>query len=138
MEAFLPLSELLILARKLYACRHTGVVVPYKMVDSSHREFGCHQNAGMWARDNPGCKVVHGWLVFDHEKTSRGLVPLVNFNPHSIIEGDDGDRYDVTPSHASQRYQFLDHEGDADDFIRIVQDNSLAILSYNTLTDRLA
>jgi hypothetical protein len=57
------------------------------MVDSSHREFGCHQNAGMWARDNPGCKVVHGWLVFDHEKTSRGLVPLVNFNPHSIIEG---------------------------------------------------
>lgn len=132
------LTELLFLARQLYARRHLGIVVPYKMVDSRYREFDCHQNAGIWARDNPGLKVIHGWMVFDHEKTSNGLVPLVNFNPHSIIEVDDGERYDVTPSRASQRYPFLDHEGHAADFIRIVQENLLAILSYNTLADRLS
>jgi hypothetical protein len=128
-------EELLMLARRLYARRQTGIVVPYTMVDSRHREFDCHQNAGTWARDKSGCKVVHGWMVFDHEKTSLGLVSLVNFNPHSIIETDDGERYDVTPSQASQRYPFLDHEGDADNFVRIVQDNSLSILSYNPMQD---
>jgi hypothetical protein len=131
-------EELLILARRLYARRHTGVIVPYKMVDASHPEFDCHQNAGLWARDNPGCKIVHGWMVFDHEKVSLGLIPLVNFNPHSIIQTEDGGRYDVTPSQASQRYPFLDHEGDADDFVRIVQGHSISILSYNTLTDELS
>ena len=74
-------------------------------------------------------------MVFDHERTSLGLVPLVNFNPHSIIETDDGERYDITPSRASQRYPFLDHEGDAENFVRIVQDNLLSVLSYNTTAD---
>jgi hypothetical protein len=128
-------DELLTLARRLYARRQAGIVAPYKMVDASHREFDCHGNAGTWARDNPGCKVVHGWMVFDYERTSRGLVPLVNFNPHSIIETDGGERYDVTPSRASQRYPFLDHEGDAESFVRIVTDNILAILSYNPAAD---
>jgi hypothetical protein len=134
-----PPTELLLLARRLYARRHSGIVVPYKMVDSRHREGNCHNNADLWAIENPDCKVIRGWMVFDHERTSLGLIPLVNFNPHSIIEADDGTRYDVTPnSRASQRYPFLDHEGDADDFIRIVEDNSLTILSYNTLADQLA
>lgn len=68
------------------------------MVDVNHQEFACHQNAGTWARDNPGGKVVHRWMVFDHERTSRGVLPLVNFDPHSIIETDDDERHDVTPS----------------------------------------
>lgn len=129
------MDELLTLAKRLYARRQTGIVVPYKMVDANHQEFACHYNADAWARDNPGCKVVHGWIVFDHERTSFGLVPLVNFNPHSIIETDDGERYDVTPSRASQRYPFLDHEGDAEQFMRIVLDDSLSTLSYNPLAD---
>ncbi|WP_369725167.1 hypothetical protein AB8Z38_11610 [Bradyrhizobium sp. LLZ17] len=129
------MDELLTLAKRLYARRQDGIVVPYKMVDETHREFECHQNAGTWARDNPGCRVVHGWMVFDHEKTSRGLVPLVNFNPHSVIETDGGERYDPTPSRASKRYPFLDHEGDPESFVRIVQGISLAILSYNPSAD---
>ena len=77
-------------------------------------------------------------LVFDYEKDTLGLVRLVNFNPHSISEADDGERYDVTPSRASQRYLFLNHEGKPDDFVRIVQGNSLSVLSYNTQSDSLA
>jgi hypothetical protein len=79
-------AEMLALARKLYTRRATGTVVPYKQLDSNHTEGQCHQNAGIWASDNAGWKVVHGWLVFDFERDTLGLVPLVWFNPHSVVE----------------------------------------------------
>jgi hypothetical protein len=86
-------------------------------------------------RDNSGCRPVHGWLVFDYEGTSRGLIPLVQFNPHTIVETDDGEGYDVTPSRASRRYPFLDHDGSREDFIRIVEGKSLVVFGYNPLMD---
>jgi hypothetical protein len=131
-------SELLMLARRLYARRATSIVVPYTILDPQHVEGQCHQNAGIWARDNPGWKVVHGWLVFDYERTSRGLWPLVQFNPHSVVEDSNGVRIDPTPSRASQRYPFLDHEGTTKDFIRIVQGISLVCINYNTLDDDIS
>jgi hypothetical protein len=131
------LTELLTIARRLYERRHSGIVVPYKMVDSRHTEGDCHQNAGWWARDNAGCEVIHGWLVFDHEKASGGLISMVQFNPHSIIQTENGERYDVTPSRASTRYPFLDHEGAHDDFVRIVESNSLSVITYNPSSDSL-
>jgi hypothetical protein len=130
-------ARLLLLARQLYRRRAAGIVIPYRNLDESHTEGQCHQNAGLWARENPGWKVVHGWLIFDYEKTSRGLVPLVNFNPHSVVEDPGGERFDPTPSRASARYPFLEHEGTAQDFIRLVQDNSLSILHYDVLADSL-
>jgi hypothetical protein len=105
------------------------------MVDSRYSKGDCHQNAGLWARDNAGCEVIHGWLVFDYEKTSGGLIPMVQFNPHSIIQAENGERYDVTPSRASIRYPFLDHEGTHDDFVLIVESNSLRVISYNPVSD---
>lgn len=77
-------------------------------------------------------------MIFDHEKASFGLVPLVWFNPHSVLEHSDGARIDPTPSRASQRYPFLEHEGSPDDFIRIVQGNSLIRIDYNTFDDDVA
>jgi hypothetical protein len=125
-------EELLMLGRRLYGRRQNGIVIPYKGVDASHRENDCHQNASTWARDHLGCKVIHGWMVFDIE---RAGFSLVIFNPHSIIETDDGERRDITPSGALQRYPFLDHEGDAADFVRIVYGNSVANLSYDPEQD---
>jgi hypothetical protein len=130
--------ELLVLARQLYARRASGIVVPHQMLDPQHLEGQCHRNAGVWARDNPGWKVVHGWLVFDHQKASFGLLPLVQFNPLSVVEDSNGVRVDPTPSLASQRYPFLDHDGEADDFIRIVQGISLVCINYNTLNDEIS
>jgi hypothetical protein len=131
------MSDLLLLARRLYRRRNSGNVVRYKMVDPRHTERDCHQNAGTWARVNPGNKAVHGWLVFDYESETAGPMPMVQFNPHTIIETEDGERYDVTPSRASRRYPFLDHDGSREDFVRIVEDNSLLVISYNPLTDCL-
>jgi hypothetical protein len=65
------------------------------------------------------------------------LISMVQFNPHSIIQADNGERYDVTSSPASTRYPFLDHEGDRDDFIRIVESYSLSIITYNPSSDGL-
>jgi hypothetical protein len=133
-----PENELLTLARRLYSRRATGVIVPYKMLDSRHVEWDCHQNAGIWTRDNPGWKVVHGWLVFDF--TLIPVLPLrfVRFNPHSVVEDKDGSRVDVTPSRASQRYLFLDHEGPPDDFIRVVQGNAMIHIDYDVSEDRFS
>jgi len=119
----LKMSELLLIARRLYERRYSGQIIPYKMVNPAHSEGECHQNAGLWAR---GCKAIHGWMVFDHERTSSGLVSLVQFNPHTIIETDSGDRFDITPSQASRRYPFLDHEGPREHFIQVVKGNSLS------------
>ncbi len=106
--------------------------MPYQMLDEAHPEGECHQNAGTWARDNPGWKVVHGWLVFDYEHATSGLLQQVWVNPHSVVQNPDGKHVDPTPSKASQRYPFLEHEGAADDFIRIVQGRGLIRIDYDT------
>jgi hypothetical protein len=126
------------LARRLYQRRASGIVLPYRMLDPDHSEGQCHQNAGKWARDNPGWKLIHGWLVFDYEKTSRGIIPQVSFNPHSVVEDEGGARIDPTPSRASQRYPFLEHEGAPADFIEIVQGHSLIRIDYNTLSNEVS
>ena len=131
------MSGLLLIARRLYERRYSGLIIPYKMVNPAHLEGECHQNAGLWARYNPGCKAVHGWMVFDHERTSGGLVSIVQFNPHTIIETDGGERFDVTPSQASRRYPFLDHEGPREHFIQLVEGNSLSVISYDPAADCL-
>jgi hypothetical protein len=130
------MSELLVLARRLYARRATGTVVPYRMLDPTHAEGQCHNNADRWAIDNPGWKPVHGWLVFDHE--AAGLLAIVQFNPHSVVEDSNGVLVDPTPSRASQRYPFLEHEGPREDFIRIVESISLTRIEYDTLSDSIS
>ncbi|MCK1407878.1 methylamine utilization protein MauJ [Bradyrhizobium sp. 76] len=106
------MDELLMLARRLYARRQAGIVAPTRwsiqiIKNSPVTTTLAHGHETILAAKS----FMVGWC-FDHERTSLGLVPLVNFNPHSInIETDDSERYDVTPSRASQRYPSLDHEG---------------------------
>jgi hypothetical protein len=76
-------------------------------------------------------------MVFDHERTSGGLVSLVQFNPHTITETDGGERFDVTPSQASTRYPFLIHEGPREHFIQVVEGNSLSVITYDPALDCL-
>src|SRR4051812_49166630 len=131
------MSELLQLARRLYERRATAMV-PYKMLDAGHVEGKCNQNAGSWVRDYPGWKIVYGWLVFDFESMSDGLLRVVRFNPHSVVESHDGERSDPTPSRASMRYPFLEHEGMPEDFTRIAQGDAVSILGYDVLADAKA
>jgi hypothetical protein len=131
-------NELLTLARRLYARRQTAAVVPYKMLDPGHLEGECHQNSERWARDNSGWKAIDGWLVFDYTSLEPLSLPLVQFNPHSVVEDENGTRVDVTPSRASQRYPFLEHEGPRDDFIRIVENISLIRIDYDVMNDDIS
>lgn len=128
-------GELLALARRLFARRDAAVVVPYRMLDPSHVEGRCHQNAGLWARNNSGWKVVHGWLVFDYTRLEPAILSMVQFNPHTIVENADGARFDPTPSRASKRYPFLEHDGSPDDFIRTVQAGFLVQINYHVSQD---
>lgn len=133
--AMTPEEQFLLLAQSLYQRKSTARVVAYRHVDDGYRENFCHANAADYAAKNPGWKVVHGWLIFDFEADTSGLLTIVRFNPHSIVENRDGERMDVTPSRASRRYPFLDHVGTPSDFARIVQDNWISVIEYDPRND---
>jgi hypothetical protein len=57
----------------------------------------CHNNTGRFVSENPGHKVVRGWMVFDHNKTTEALWPFCNFAAHSVVESPGGRLFDVTP-----------------------------------------
>jgi hypothetical protein len=118
------------LGTRLYARRQNGVVIPY--VEKHGAEWApeqnwCHANVSRWVAENPGCKAVHGWLVFD-------LFLWARFSAHSVAEEPDGTLIDITPSHASRRYPFLPHEGDANAFVRLIDELRIQDLDYETGT----
>lgn len=121
------------LSRQLYQRRHLGVLVPFgeRSIDGwrpAHHQ--CHNNADYWAIKNPGDKAVRGWLVFDYYTSSKGLIPVVQFTAHSIVEAADGTLFDLTPSHASQLYPFLRHEGSNEEFVELVETDQITNVYY--------
>ena len=105
--------DLLALMNSLYDRRQMAVVVPYEptsMKSDSPREDECHNNADRYVLENPDCKSIRGWLVFDN---ATALVfrsrPHFRFTSHSVVERADGRLSDPTPTQASQRYPFLRH-----------------------------
>lgn len=67
-------------------------------------------------------QTVYGWLVFDFDRDSWGMLPVCRFSAHTVIEDPAGRLFDITPSKASQRYPFLRHEGSDEEFEAIVAD----------------
>ena len=111
--------DLSALAKSLYQRRHAAVVVPYepRMMNWEPVEHACHNNTDRYVRENPGCKTIRGWLVFDFTLgASIGWPPFFRFTAHSVVEDADGRLFDLTPSKASQRYPFLQHERPASEF----------------------
>ncbi len=129
------MSELLLLSQSLYQRKSTAQVVAYRHVADGYLENFCHENAADYASKNSGWKVVYGWLIFDFEADTQGLLTVVRFNPHSIVENQGGERVDVTPSRASRRYPFLDHVGTPSDFARIVESNRISVIEYDPRND---
>ena len=86
--------DLLALMNSLYDRRLMAVVVPYEptsMKSDSPREGECHNNADRYVLENPDCKSIRGWLVFDN---ATALVfrsrPHFRFTSHSVVERADG------------------------------------------------
>jgi hypothetical protein len=72
----------------------------------------CHENVTIWIESNPQQKPIRGFLCF----TFDGLLGFVQFQPHTVVEVEDGTLIDITPNDASQEYPFLRHTGTADEF----------------------
>lgn len=126
--------DLQALGKRLYERRGEAVVVPFverSLDDWRPDERECHRNVDWWVMNNPGCKAVRGWLFFDMITTSEGLLKFVWFNSHSVVEEPNGKVIDITPSRASQRYPFIGHEGDEDDFTNLVDRRKIWRIEYS-------
>jgi hypothetical protein len=71
----------------------------------------CHENVRDWVKYNPQHKHVFGFVFFDLSRFG-----YVEFQPHSVIEMEDGTLVDITPHQASDDYPFLRHTGSDDEF----------------------
>ncbi len=111
------------LAADLYQRRKEGIVVPLVENDGPFQpeHHQCHKNADLWVLNNPGHRAVRGWLVFDFNYTSCGLIPFVQLQAHWVVESPDGTLLDITPSLASQRYPFVRHPGSEEGFVDLVE-----------------
>jgi hypothetical protein len=67
----------------------------------------CHANAKRYVAENPGCRVVGGWLLEDFADFSY-------FNAHSVVQTEDGSLLDPTPLRSV--CSFLPHWGTEDEF----------------------
>lgn len=119
------------LLKGLYRRLAEAVVAPFVGVsigDWKPSEGLCHHNVTAYVEEDKDCRAVRGWLVFNYNKDTMGLVPVVRFTAHSLVERKDGSLIDITPSRASQRYPFLRHDGTEDEFLRLVQENNIVNL----------
>lgn len=91
---------------RLYAMRQEAAVVPFvekELDDWKPAPRWCHDNVDRWVQENPGSKIVRGWVLFD----LVGLDGVFQFTAHSVVEQPDGTLIDITPTLASRPYRFL-------------------------------
>jgi len=128
------IEKLAEIGRQLYGRRYEGVVMPFVEKEGEGwrpAQCMCHANVDRWVAENPGCKGVRGWIVFD----MRGFTGAYQFTAHSIVEEADGTRIDITPARASRRYPFLKHDGDPEEFLSLICSLRMQDLDYEVATD---
>jgi hypothetical protein len=69
--------------------------------------------------------AVRGWLVFDMDTGSVGLVSVVRFAAHSVVRTQEEQLVDITPSPGAGRYPFIIHPGPREEFHNLVEHSSL-------------
>ena len=123
-------QELQAYGRRLFERRREGILVRPAAVsigDWGPSEHECHGNVTTWCQHNPqGHKPVRGWLYFDF-----GLIlPYVRFTAHSVVEQENGELADITPSQASQEYPFIRAEETEDAYAALIADGCLQHINY--------
>lgn len=111
-------------AADLWARRTEGVKVPYRRVQigsSVPQPNQCHGNAQIWVANNPKHRHVRGWLFFDLMR---------RFAAHSVVEDEDGQLIDITPTLAIDVYPFIRHVGDDQIFDWLVIENEVGNIDY--------
>ena len=117
-------------AARLYERRSEGIITG--VAEASNDDWTpskneCHANVTDWCEHYLGHKPVRGWLYFDFDN----LLPIVRFNAHSVIENENGELFDITPSKASQRYPFIRAEESEEEFAFLVEELNTTIINYS-------
>ena len=93
---------------RLRAGSQSAATIPYRYVklrSGLPDDLDGVQNARDVVAENPGCRVIHGWLV-----SQDGIL-----EKHVIVEDTaTGKRFDVTP--LERRVPFFEHPGTTDEF----------------------
>jgi hypothetical protein len=117
------------LVQRLWARHDSGVVVPYVEVSAGDWKpvpRYCHANVRRWVELNAAHKAIRGWLFF-----AFGFEMCPQFVAHSVVQRSDGLLMDITPANVSSRmYPFIKHQGDADEFDRLIEQWNVVALNY--------
>jgi len=123
-------QELQRLARRLYRRRREGVIVPFVAVsleDWKPQEQDCHANVNHWVLANDcRCSAVRGWTYIAH--SLRGCPSFV---AHSVVETEDGNLIDITPTQARRRFPFIRDKGRRGEYFERLEKHGLIYLDYH-------
>jgi hypothetical protein len=110
------------LTRALYSRGYTLIVVPLekRTISSGPRRSTSATSITTAGAPKIPAISVYGWLVFDFDTTSEGMLPVCRFTAHAVLEDPTGRLFDITPSRSSQRYPLLWHEGSEEEFAVII------------------
>ena len=117
------------IGRRLYARREEGVITNFakvKIGDWRPTEHECHRNVTTWCEHQTDHKPVRGWLLFDFDN----FLPFVRFTAHSVIEDENGDLVDITPTRGSQPYPFICAEEDEEAFASLIEEHGLTNFDF--------
>ncbi|WP_157158015.1 hypothetical protein [Bradyrhizobium genomosp. III] len=115
------------LIAELHALAATAQVYPFQPLLAKAKEHDCHRNVDLFVSQNAGHRTVRGWLIFDFRNLFLlGLQPIVRFTAHSLIENEQGQKIDITPSRASQPYPFIEHPFGETDFMSLVDGRQIS------------
>jgi hypothetical protein len=117
------------LARQLYERSQEAVLIPFR--DCSGPDFlpveqACHSNVDEWCRNHPKDRAVKGWLVYE-SWLPQGFC---RFGPHSVVLGQHGELFDLTPTRAARRYPFLRNHLTDEEFVLMVSSRKLVYLDH--------
>jgi hypothetical protein len=111
------------LASRLLQARRAARLVAFRNVATplwTPKRGQCHRNVAEFVTGYPDYYTVRGWLIFDLQRGSGGLLSAVRFLAHSIARNGDT-LIDITPSRGAGRYPFIVHPGPDAEFDTLVE-----------------
>ena len=106
-------------------------LVPYRAIEASGwKPAGgeCHRNVNRIVAEFPKLSAVRGWIVFDLDRGSGGLVAVIRFAAHSVVQTKDEQLVDITPSRGAGRHPFIIHPGAPEEFQMLVEQRGVAYI----------
>ena len=112
-------------ALRLYERRAEGIfirVADAQIGDWEPLENQCHANVTTWCQKCSHEKPVRGWIYIDFiTQPYLGAPPHVQFISHSVIENEEGELFDITPTSVSTPYPFIRAEESEAEFEKFVE-----------------